>query len=70
MMEGFPRLQAIQLYQKIKGRRILECLDELNRSQWLSRGQLLRLQQDKLHRLLENRAGGKHRETQSQSARF
>jgi phenylacetate-CoA ligase len=53
MMDAFPRLQLIQLYQKITGRRILECLDELNRTQWLSRAELLQLQHDKLYKLLE-----------------
>jgi phenylacetate-CoA ligase len=51
-MNSFPRRQAIQLYQKATGRRILERLDELNRTQWLSRDELLNLQRDKLHRLL------------------
>jgi len=34
------RRQAIQLYQKVTGRHVLECLDELNRTQWLSRDEL------------------------------
>ena len=52
-MSSLLRRQVIQLYQKATGRRILECLDELNRTQWLSRDELLNLQRDKLHRLLE-----------------
>ncbi|TEU11857.1 MAG: phenylacetate--CoA ligase family protein [Anaerolineales bacterium] len=52
-MNAFPRLQAIRLYQKVTGRRFLEHLDELNRTQWLSRDELLNLQCNKLHRLLE-----------------
>lgn len=52
-MGSFPRRQAIQLYQKFTGRRVLDRLDELNRTQWLSRDELLNLQRNKLHRLLE-----------------
>lgn len=52
-MNSFLRRQAIQLYQKATGRHILERLDELNRTQWLSRDELLSLQRNKLHRLLE-----------------
>ncbi|RLI52817.1 MAG: hypothetical protein DRP09_17155 [Candidatus Thorarchaeota archaeon] len=52
-MSTFLRRGAIQLYQKATGRRFLERLDELNRTQWLSRDELLKLQRDKLHRLLE-----------------
>jgi phenylacetate-CoA ligase len=46
------RRQAIRLYQKTTGRRILENLDELNRNQWLSREEIFDLQRNKLHRLL------------------
>jgi phenylacetate-CoA ligase len=53
-MNSFPRLQAIKLYDKVTGRRFLERLDELNRTQWLSRDELLSLQRNKLHRLLES----------------
>ncbi len=52
-MSSFPRLQAIKLYQMFTGRRFLERLDELNRTQWLSRDELLNLQRTKLHKLLE-----------------
>jgi len=51
-MNTFLRRQAIRLYQKANDRRILERLDELNRTQWLSRDELLGLQRNKLHRLL------------------
>ncbi len=46
------RRPIIQLYQAVSGRRLLTRLDELNRTQWLSHGELLALQQNKLHRLL------------------
>jgi phenylacetate-CoA ligase len=49
----FLRRQAIQLYQKATNRRILQNLDELNRNQWLPREDILKLQRDKLHRLLD-----------------
>ena len=51
-MNSFPRRLAMQLYDKVTGRHVLECLDELNRTQQLSRSQLLDIQRDKLHRLL------------------
>jgi phenylacetate-CoA ligase len=50
---AFLRRQAIRLYQKATGRRILQNLDELNRNQWLPREELMELQRNKLHRLLE-----------------
>jgi phenylacetate-CoA ligase len=52
-MNGFPRQQVIRLYQKATGRHILEYMDELNRSQWLSRDELLDQQRGKLQQLLE-----------------
>jgi phenylacetate-CoA ligase len=52
-MNGFLRRQVINLYQLSTGRHILARLDELNRTQWLSRGELLALQRDKLQRLLD-----------------
>jgi len=52
-MSVFLRRRAIQLYQRATGRRFLERLDELNRTQWLSKDELFELQRDKLHRLLE-----------------
>src|SRR5262249_1119286 len=42
----------MQLYDLATGRRVLACLDELNRSQWLSSDALLGLQRRKLHKLL------------------
>lgn len=53
-MNAFPRRQVIQFYQKVSGRCILERLDELNRTQWLSKDELLSLQRRKLQRLLEH----------------
>lgn len=47
------RRQAISLYQTLTGRRFLSRMDELDKSQWLSREELLALQQRKLHRLLQ-----------------
>ena len=44
---------ALSLYDRITGRHILARLDELNRTQWLSRDELLSLQHDKLIQLLE-----------------
>ena len=49
----FLRRQAIQLYQKATNRRILQDLEELNRNQWLPKEEILKLQRDKLHRLLD-----------------
>ena len=50
---SFLRRQAIQLYQMATGRHILQYLDELNRHQWLPREEIMELQRNKLHRLLE-----------------
>lgn len=47
------RRQAINLYERINGRRIMARLAELDQIQWLSREELLAYQQDKLHRLLK-----------------
>jgi len=52
-MSGFLRRQGINLYQLTTGRHILTRWDELNRTQWLSRGELFALQRNKLQRLLE-----------------
>ncbi|MDY6867149.1 MAG: hypothetical protein SVT56_04480 [Chloroflexota bacterium] len=52
-MTLIPRRPVIQLYQLVSGRRFLHHLDELNRTQWLDRDELLNLQRVKLHRLLE-----------------
>lgn len=52
-MSSFARKQAIKLYDTLTGRSFLNRLEELNRTQWLSRDELLARQRDKLHRLLE-----------------
>ncbi len=52
-MSAFLRRQAINLYQLATGRHILPRWDELNRTQWLSRGELLALQRNKLQHLLQ-----------------
>ncbi|GAB4534169.1 MAG: phenylacetate--CoA ligase family protein [Anaerolineae bacterium] len=53
-MNAFIRRQVMTGYQLVTNRRVLDRLDELNRTQWWSRDQLLDLQRDKLHRLLVN----------------
>jgi len=47
------RRQAINLYELVTGRHVMARLAELNRTQWLSREELLALQRDRLHRLLK-----------------
>jgi phenylacetate-CoA ligase len=42
----------MKAYQVFTGRRVLDCLDELNRTQWWSRDELLALQRKKLHDIL------------------
>jgi phenylacetate-CoA ligase len=51
-MNAFIRRQVMKIYQLVTGRRILDRFDELNRTQWLGRDELLALQRDKLHKLL------------------
>lgn len=51
-MNALIRRQVMRGYQLVTGRRVLDRLDELNRTQWLSRDELLDLQLNKLHRLL------------------
>jgi phenylacetate-CoA ligase len=51
-MASFLRRQAIKLYDTITHRHFLQRLDELNKTQWLNREELLKLQHDKLYRLL------------------
>ena len=46
------RRQAMQLYEKATGRRVLSRLNELSHSQWLDQAELVDLQRRKLHRLL------------------
>jgi phenylacetate-CoA ligase len=53
-MSAYLRRQLIKSYQIATGRRFLTRLEELNRLQWLSRDELLSLQQAKLRRLLEH----------------
>jgi phenylacetate-CoA ligase len=52
MQSKFSRGMLL-LHQRVTGRRILARLEELNRTQWLSREELNALQQAKLQRLLE-----------------
>jgi len=51
-MNSFLRRRAIQLYDWATGRHFLERLEELSKTQWLSREELLKLQRAKLHGLL------------------
>jgi phenylacetate-CoA ligase len=44
---------ALRLHERLTGRQILERLEELNSTQWLSHDQLMALQVAKLRRLLE-----------------
>jgi len=53
IMSAFLRRGVLKLHQFATGRQILERLDELNRTQWLGRDELLALQRDKLQRLVE-----------------
>jgi len=52
-MPALLRRGALRLYDLAAGRRILTRFDELNRTQWLGRDELLALQRDKLQRLVE-----------------
>jgi len=52
-MRNAMRRTALQLHEKITGRKVLARLEELNRTQWLSRDELLALQREKLQRLVE-----------------
>lgn len=51
-MSSFVRRQALKLYDLATRRHVVRCMDELNRTQWLPREELLALQQTKLQRLL------------------
>lgn len=51
MNSSFSRT-ALQLHEKLTQRKILTRLEELNRTQWLSRDELQELQRTKLQRLL------------------
>ncbi len=51
-MSAFLRRQAMQIYQQLTGRQILNRLDELNETQWLNQDALKVLQRNKLRSLL------------------
>lgn len=51
-MQTLLRKQAIKLYDLSMGRAFYKRLEELNRTQWLSRDEILAIQQKKLHALL------------------
>jgi phenylacetate-CoA ligase len=52
-MNSTLRRAALLVHQQISGRMILERLEEINRTQWLGREELLAIQREKLQRLLE-----------------
>ena len=52
-MNNSLRQTALILHEKLTGRRILVRMEELNRTQWLSRNDLLELQRRKLQNLVE-----------------
>jgi len=52
-MSAFMRRGILRLHQAATGRRILERLDDLNRTQWLGRDELLALQQRQLQQLAD-----------------
>lgn len=52
-MSNSLNLIALKLHEFITGRKILVRLEELNRSQWLSKDELLALQRNKLQQLLD-----------------
>jgi len=52
-MPSHPTREILKAYQFMTGRRILQRFDELERSQWLGRDELLALQREKLQRLVE-----------------
>lgn len=52
-MNGALRRAVLRLHERLTGRHILSRLEELNRTQWLSRDELLALQRDKLLSLVE-----------------
>jgi len=53
-MKPFLHRLGIRAYQLVTGRRFLNCLDELERTQWLSENDLLALQRQKLQRILHH----------------
>ena len=52
-MNGSFSQIVLSLHEKLTGRHIMRRLEELNRTQWLSRDELLALQQEKLQRVVE-----------------
>ncbi|MDO9087620.1 MAG: hypothetical protein Q7U53_15535 [Anaerolineaceae bacterium] len=52
MTNTLPKI-VLNIHKGITGRRILESLDDLNDTQWLSRNQLLSMQQEKLLHLVD-----------------
>jgi phenylacetate-CoA ligase len=46
------RLGMLKLHELVTGRKVLACLETLNRTQWLEREQLLALQREKLQRVV------------------
>jgi len=52
-MKRTLRKTALKLHEKLTGRRILVRMEELNRTQWLSKSDLLELQKKKLQNLVE-----------------
>lgn len=52
-MNSFLSLAALKLHEKLTGRKILERLEELNRTQWLSKNDLKELQRKKLQQLVK-----------------
>lgn len=52
-MNGASRRAALGLYDRLTGRHILASLEELNRTQWLSRDEQLALQRRKLQALVD-----------------
>ena len=52
-MDSFLSRATLRMHEKITGRHILKKMEELNRTQWLSRDALMAQQQSKLQRLVE-----------------
>ncbi len=52
-MSANVNLTGLKLHEKMTGRKILVRLEELNRTQWLSRDELLSVQRKKLHKLVD-----------------
>jgi phenylacetate-CoA ligase len=52
-MPNWLRYTALKLHHLLTGRQVLTRLEELNRTQWLDREALFKLQYDKLRRVVE-----------------